>query len=114
MFTIGIFSTHIPYIAFILFYAYFFVAGVNKAVSGEIPSGEKIIKTEMYVSNSYSDADIDTYHFFCKVSKSHISVNHEDFLFKRKINYPEHFLSRIRAEFYYSSFFNKPPPFLVV
>ena len=114
MFTIGIFSTHIPYIAFILFYAYFFVAGVNKAVSGEIPNGENVIKTEIYTSNSFTDFDVDTYHFFCKVSDSDRIAQHEDFLFKRKINYPVHSLRKIKAKFYYSSFFNKPPPFLVV
>ena len=29
MFTIGIFSTHIPYIAFIFFYAYFLIFGIE-------------------------------------------------------------------------------------
>jgi hypothetical protein len=33
MFTIGIFTTHLPYIAFVVFYAFFLFFGVNKASS---------------------------------------------------------------------------------
>jgi hypothetical protein len=40
MFTIGIFTTHLPYIAFVVFYAFFLLFGVNKASSGEIQWGE--------------------------------------------------------------------------
>lgn len=110
MFTIGIFSTHIPYIAFLLFYAYFFVAGINKAVAGEIPSDENFHKTEIYASESYVDLDIDTYHFFCNFSENAKSACFEDFLFKRKINYPEYSYIGFRSEFYSDSNFCRPPP----
>ena len=43
MFTIGIFTTHLPYIAFVVFYAFFLLFGVNKASSGEIQWGESNI-----------------------------------------------------------------------
>ncbi|MCG6187192.1 hypothetical protein [Maribellus maritimus] len=112
MFTIGIFSTHIPYIAFVLFYAYFFVAGINKAVSGEIPSGEDFHKTEIYASDNFMDQDIDTYHYFCKESDFCKTFKDEDSLLKRKINYPEYSLAKIAIE-YYLIHFNKPPPVLV-
>jgi hypothetical protein len=43
MFTIGIFTTHLPYIAFVAFYAFFLFFGVSKASSGEFHSGDKMI-----------------------------------------------------------------------
>jgi len=43
MFTVGIFSTHLPYIAFVFFYAFFFIFGIQKASAGEV-SGEASVK----------------------------------------------------------------------
>jgi len=43
MFTVGIFSTHLPYIAFVFFYAFFFLFGIQKASAVEV-NGEASIK----------------------------------------------------------------------
>ncbi len=110
MFTIGIFSTHIPYIAFILFYAYFFVAGVNKAVEGEIPAEENFHKTEIYASDNHRNLNVDTYQFLCEISDQVKSASFVDFLFQRKINYPEYSSTKFRNEFYFESIFCRPPP----
>jgi len=110
MFTIGIFSTHIPYIAFVLFYAYFFVAGINKAVAGEIPPDENFHKTEIYASENFVDLEIDTYHFFCDISERTRSAWFEDFLFKRKVKIPEFSYTGFRKEIYFESSFCRPPP----
>ena len=110
MFTVGIFSTHIPYIAFLLFYAYFFIGGINKAASGEISTGENYIKTEIYSREIPVKPDTDTYHFFCKISTGTKYYRFEDFLFKRKINYPEYSSVKIHSDYYASSLFNRPPP----
>lgn len=42
MFTIGIFTTHIPYIAFVFFYAFFFLVGIQKAHAGELSDTDKV------------------------------------------------------------------------
>jgi hypothetical protein len=110
MFTVGIFTTHIPYIAFVLFYAYFFVAGMNRAVAGKIPTEENVHKTEIYASDSFTDSKTDTYHFFCKVSAFCESKKQENFLFERKINYPEYLNNGFVPEFYFESIFCRPPP----
>ncbi|MBN1985714.1 MAG: hypothetical protein JW761_05385 [Prolixibacteraceae bacterium] len=110
MFITGIFSTHIPYIAFLLFYAYFFVAGVNKAVSGEFPAEENFCKTEIYASDTFTASDIDTYHFFSKVSDCSGLGKYEDFLFKQKINYPGYSDSEFNPEFCFETLFCRPPP----
>ncbi len=109
MFTVGIFSTHIPYIAFVLFYAYFLVTGVNKAVAGEIASGEEFSKTEIYATDLFVKAEIDTYHYFCDLSDYDKNNECEVILFKRKVKYRENSV-RIPIEYYSSSLFNRPPP----
>jgi hypothetical protein len=110
MFITGIFSTHIPYIAFLLFYAYFFVAGINKAVAGEIPAEENFCKSEICVSDIFTESDIDTYHFFSNVSDCNGLDKYEDFLFKQKINYPEYSDSEFKPEFCFETLFCRPPP----
>ncbi len=110
MFTIGIFSTHIPYVAFLVFYAWFFVTGINKAVAGEIPVGENFHTTELFASENFTGSKIDTYHFFCDVKDAAQSIKFEDFLFKRKINYPEYSFTEFKPEFLCTSDFCRPPP----
>ena len=109
MFTVGIFSTHIPYIAFVLFYAYFLVTGVNKAVAGEISSGEEICKTEIYANDTFVSSKIDTYHFFCDISDFSKYNGFETFHYKQKIKYQEYSV-KIPTEYYSASLFNRPPP----
>jgi hypothetical protein len=110
MFTIGIFSTHIPYIAFVLFYVYFLVAGVNKAVAGEIPSGENYTTTELYASEIFDKANVDTYHFFCNISNINNNNHFEDLIFKWKIKYPDFTFAKIHKDCLSTSLFNRPPP----
>ena len=109
MFTVGIFSTHIPYIAFVLFYAYFLVAGVNKAVAGEISSGEEFCKTEIFVTNTFDKTEIDTYHYFCNISDKQKNNDFDFLIYKPKIKYRE-YSGKIPKDYYYSPLFNRPPP----
>ncbi len=50
MFTFGIFSTHLPYIAFVLFYGFFFLVGIEKASAGDLGEGQQIIPEVISVS----------------------------------------------------------------
>ena len=109
MFTVGIFSTHIPYIAFVLFYAYFLVTGVNKAVAGEISVGEAFCKTETFAANTFNKSEIDTYRYFCDISDKQKNNKIDFLLFKRKIKYTEYSV-KIPTEYYSASLFNRPPP----
>ena len=110
MFTFGIFSTHIPYIAFVVFYAYFLITGVEKASKGEIQSGAQTFATGQLAANHidlndrsgnfyYANLEFDLYAYF------------ETFAFKRKIKH-----SIIPSDLNYQSdfhipFSNRPPPF---
>jgi hypothetical protein len=53
MFTVGIFTTHLPYIAFVFFYAFFFLIGIQNS------SDENPIKEKHYLhSPTISSSDI--------------------------------------------------------
>jgi hypothetical protein len=59
MFTIGIFTTHIPYIAFVAFYAFFILFGVGKASAGDFTSNDnqihKIVHAHSITADSYEE-----------------------------------------------------------
>ena len=64
MFTFGIFTTHIPYIAMVAFYAYFLLFGVSQANEGKLRIAEKSQLVQMHIDNSSESTDADTYCFY--------------------------------------------------
>jgi hypothetical protein len=62
MFTFGLFTTHFPYLAFVVFYAYFLIFGVGKATSGEIESDEKYFQRPM-VCGEPEQPEVADFHF---------------------------------------------------
>jgi len=113
MFTIGIFSTHLPYIAFVVFYAYFLIFGVEKASNGELTIGETQFKSEIQLSKSEVNITIDSHYFYHNISGISTPVYHDPFIFKRKVNYPHIYSSENPHFFYSNSLFNRPPPVMV-
>lgn len=57
MFTVGIFTTHIPYIVFIACYAWFILFGVEQAHEGKIKIAEKSIQIEYHVNHAKATAE---------------------------------------------------------
>lgn len=53
MFSVGIFSTHLPYIAFVFFYVFFFLFGIQKASAGEFSD-----KTTIKIHSAEITADV--------------------------------------------------------
>lgn len=110
MFTVGIFTTHIPYVAFVVFYAWLLLFGIDKAASGEIETGEKYCKTEWFTEKLFNDVD-------SKPAQSQLisetginNIRFEALLFKQKLTFPEyHFITHFQ-EYYCSSVFCRPPP----
>jgi hypothetical protein len=109
MFTFGIFSTHIPYIAFVLFYGFFFLAGIEKTSAGEMGEGEKIIPQVISVSvNNYTDIDDDNL-YNCNAQPGNIDFE-QMLLYGDKINL-FYFSNRfIKTTDYRYSWFSRPPP----
>lgn len=111
MFTIGIFSTHIPYIAFVLFYAYFLIAGIQKASAGEIQISERSsFVSEMQVEQNVSDHSVSDNSFYYD---SFLHPNLEVFVFKRKIKHRETLFMFHPPASFLTSFSNRPPPVAV-
>lgn len=114
MFTFGIFSTHFPYIAVVVFYAYFFIFGANKASTGEIQINSSEFKTELHSdrtytefndnSNFYYQNDFDFYTYSSDFKKN---------FFKRKIKYQSFFFAKIAQSGFNTVHFSRPPPSLI-
>ena len=64
MFTFGIFTTHIPYIAMFAFYAYFLLFGVNRLDDSKIEVADKSHSVQIHIDNSVEQAPANTYSFY--------------------------------------------------
>jgi hypothetical protein len=110
MFTVGIFSTHLPYLAFVFFYAYFFIFGVQKATNGELSSGEKTILSESQVIHTFNHSSNEhNFYFqdFYGVLNSNIN---RKILFEKKIKHGCLVLDQINNLNFSIPLFNRPPP----
>lgn len=112
MFTVGIFTTHIPYIAFVVFYAFFFLFGVNTPADDEVKVSDSKFKIELQTSQSFADANT-TSNFHYQTDFDYSKHNNFEYsLFKRKVN---HRCSLKLIHWQYcliSSLSNRPPPSL--
>jgi hypothetical protein len=109
MFTFGIFSTHLPYIAFVLFYGFFFLVGIEKASAGEMGEGEKLIPEVISVSiDNYTGIDDDNPYIF--------NAQSGNIGFKQMLLYGDivnlYYISNrfIKTTDYRYSRFSRPPP----
>jgi hypothetical protein len=110
MFTFGMFTTHIPYIALVAFYAYFMLFGMEKASKGEIIAESKnpfII--EIQSTNSIETNNTGCFYYqatdlFTEYSKF------EEFIFKRKLNREVSPNSHPYCFLYSPATSNRPPP----
>lgn len=110
MFTFGIFTTHIPYLAFVVFYAYFLLFGVSKATSGEIQFGENQHKIEIYVNSHFTGSANHTFHLEKATDANLQNLNTKISLSEQKTVYPVFRKSEYRQKFFCSLLFSRPPP----
>lgn len=109
MFTFGIFSTHLPYIAMVAFYAYFLIFGVNQSSKGKIQIAEKSHTVQVHINNSDEIIKADTHCFYDAFTELVASKVLENSKVKQKWKYfgeddllPKHFVVSI--------LFSRPPP----
>ncbi len=69
MFSVGIFTTHIPYVVMLVFYAWFLITGVNKTGEGKIKVAEKSITIQQHINASDDFSDVDTYAFYSSLTE---------------------------------------------
>lgn len=112
MFSFGVFTTHIPYIAFVVFYAYFILFGVNKASNGKLSFVENKNNIEIQFS-AHSCDNLNHSDFEC--SNTHYSLpqtSYRNIILKQKIPRPKIFPKAYKPEIYFENLFSRPPPFL--
>ncbi len=109
MFTFGLFSTHIPYLAFVLFYAVFFFFGVEQTSAGGYEEGEQIVPKEISIAMDYKQhVDNDEYYGNDAYQKEKISMLFFFYCRQGKIIYPENI--SLKSSVYLFSYFSRPPP----
>lgn len=109
MFTFGIFATHLPYIAFVVFYAGLFIFGGEKSTAEDIAGGEGYNSKVIAASDaSYHDLpgkDWDVDYFDKNINLSGQKIYLAGITFTPgtiKIPYKE--------SNYHYSWFSRPPP----
>jgi hypothetical protein len=110
MFTIGIFSTHIPYVAFVFFYALFFLFSFQKVSSCEPEGNEKTISMEIsftsIVQQGLQDEPPNStdYHFYTSFGRR------ETFNFDQKTHLLFLLTEEADSFFFCLAQFSRPPP----
>jgi len=112
MFSFGIFTTHIPYIAFVVFYAYFIVFGVNKASNGKLHFVENNNKIELQFSAHSCDDLTHSYFEYSNTNYSLHQTSYRSIILKQKIPHPQTFPHVFKSEISFKSLFSRPPPVL--
>ena len=109
MFTFGIFSTHIPYIAFVLFYGFFFLAGIEKASAGDFGDGQQLIP-EVYSHTIDESRDIG-FNISDNNDCYYEKTEPEQLLLYEKMIDPGYFLYiSFKTDELNFSWFSRPPP----
>ena len=110
MFTFGIFSTHLPYIAFVFFYAFFFLSGIQKASAGELSNDTSFIvaqtETTTIAGHTFKsdNPELSSYNI------TKIQLTAFNFIKGKKIKLYSHRNEKPGQLFFYSPLFSRPPP----
>jgi len=113
MFTVGIFTTHIPYVAFVVFYAFFFLFGVKAPVEENIQVNNSKFNIELQTSKSFADTNAGSNFHYQTDTDFSKHTNFEDSLFKRKLNHQCTLITVHWQYCLYNSLFSRPPPSLI-
>ncbi len=111
MFTFGLFTTHIPYIAFVVFYAWILLTGVGKANDGKIQLTEHSVQIEQQV-NDFQPTFLSTFDFqsqLCNDELDHVLLSCKRAQQKWKWRHQQSFHLQDPIPDY---LFGRPPPAL--
>jgi len=112
MFSVGIFTTHLPYIAMVVFYAWFLIVGVNKTNDGEIQFTDNSSTIQMHIDYSVENIKAENQCFYLSFAERFETVLFEKARVKQKWKY---FIQNPGKTSSHNpgSLFNRPPPQLV-
>ena len=109
MFTVGIFSTHLPYLAFVFFYAFFFLFVNPGKASGE-PDGEAALKTTTQHTYYYITSTEEDHNFDNDSTTGLYSDFNFEVFFKVKIKLFSFNFQKYLQNFSCFARFSRPPP----
>jgi len=109
MFSVGIFTTHLPYIAMFVFYAWFLIVGVNKTNDGEIQLADKSSTIQMHIDCSVEFFNAENQCFYLSFAETIETGFFEKAKVKQKWKY---FARKIFSSQDYpeNNLFCRPPP----
>ena len=108
MFTIGIFSTHLPYIAFVFFYAFFFLFNYQDKPAEDTLKKESACSLSVTYTTGKEYYDISGDHN--QTDSAIISYSYQDFIkyeLKELFSPPDEPLIK---SYFFSANFSRPPP----
>jgi len=109
MFSVGIFTTHIPYVVMIVFYAWFLITGVNKTGDEKITVAEKSITIQQHINGSTDFSKVDTYAFYSSLTEINPKTKLQ--LSDTKQKWKQSDCVRFYTQEYFgNSLFCRPPP----
>lgn len=111
MFTFGIFTTHLPYIAFVFFYAYFLIFGIEKGSNGQIQISEKSITVEFHLNSFSEDSFSNSVCYYHEINYSLPKDSVEETDIKQKWKTNKNFAKKPEI-FVGNALFCRPPPAL--
>lgn len=112
MFTLGIFTTHLPYIALVVFYAFFSIFGISKASSGEIQSVDRMVLVEITSTETFSVTTVDNQYNTQNFSDTGFLPFKVSNIFPalQKLVHKTFYLAEYRKNNFYTTLFSRPPP----
>lgn len=114
MFTFGIFTTHLPYVALVVFYAYFLLFGMNNSTAQEENKvSDSKFRIDLQTSKSLSDSDSGTCYYYLADFDLSKQADFEESIFRRKL---DHQCSQLLGNWQYifsSNLFSRPPPTII-
>lgn len=109
MFFTGIFTTHLPYIVMVMFYAYSLIFGIEKTTKDEVVS-DSFIKIEIETAGFHIDTGEVCNYYSHKDFNVFKAAFFEDFAIKSRLKHPNYLYSIYEQNNYSYSQFSRPPP----
>lgn len=110
MFTVGIFTTHIPYLVFIACYAWFLIFGIEKVENGSIKITENSVQIEYHINHAKA-SPVSVYHYF-ELANSKSSELKKCKILTTRQKWKTNHIPYTKQDCYLENSFCRPPPAL--
>lgn len=112
MFTVGLFSTHLPYIAFVFFYAYFLIFGIQKASNGDFSNDEKTLLAEARIIDHFDTVSQQNSFHYANFNLIESKASEKKLLLEKRIKYNCFIRDKLVNTKFLFPLFSRPPPII--